>query len=134
MFVHKLKPEDKLAQFVEVYRSNYAKAVVIVNTTENYTIQPIHLKGLQKSSFPLVVLTLSDGQEVLKTISRQYDEEVTCDIDVESDMDLPPTMKCPEPSTRAAAPNENVSPPGKRSNCYLRIVAALIGKICVKNI
>ena len=112
VFVHKLDPGDNLAQLVAEYRSNSAKAVVVVNTAESYTVHPTHLEGLEKSNFPLLVLTLSDGQKLLKALDQPDDVEVICDIDVESEVDLPTAIPQPKPAPRPVAHKESTAPSG----------------------
>ena len=111
VFVHKLEPGENLAQLVTEYRGNSAKAVVVVNTAESYTVHPTHLEGLEKSNFPLLILTLSDGQKLLKALDHPND--VMCDIDVESDVDHPTTTTDPKPSTKATLPKKSDAPTGK---------------------
>ena len=110
--VHKLELGDNLAQLVAVYRGNSAKAVVVVNTNGSYTVDPTHLEGLEKSSFPLLVLTLSDGQKLLNSLGHR--DDVMCDIDMESDVDHPMTTIHPKSSTKSAAPKKSDALTGKR--------------------
>ena len=111
VFVHKLEAGDNLAQLVAEYRGNSAKAVVIVNTAESYTVHPTHLEGLEKSYFPLLILTLNDGQKLLKALDQP--DDVMCDIEVESDVDLPTAITQPKPASIPVAHKESAAPSGR---------------------
>lgn len=85
--VQELQPSEKLAEILSDYHKNkYIKAVVIVNTT-NSLILPAALEGLKSSSFPLLIVSKSDGHELLGILEDP--DEVLCNIDVESTVDHP---------------------------------------------
>ena len=86
--VHELQSTEKLAEIVAGYRTNKCtKAVVIVNIADSLMLEPAHLEGLESSSFPLLVVSQSDGQELKGILDQQHD--VLCDINVESTVDHP---------------------------------------------
>lgn len=43
---HQLHPDDDLAMLVSNFKEGHAKAVILVNTQENYSIAPQFLKGM----------------------------------------------------------------------------------------
>ena len=43
---HELLPEDDLAMLVADFKQAHAKAVILINTQENYSIVPQFLKGI----------------------------------------------------------------------------------------
>ena len=88
--VHKLEPTDKLAEVVANYRKDKCtKAVVLVNTVDSLLLEPAHLEGLQRSNFPVLVVTGADGREMLDILLADREDDVLCDIDVESTVDKP---------------------------------------------
>ena len=85
---HKLEPTEKLAKVVANYRKDKCtKAVVVVNTVDSLLLEPTHLEGLESSNFPVLIVTHPDGQEMLDILDR--DDDVLCDIEVESTVDKP---------------------------------------------
>ena len=85
---HKLEPTEKLAEVVANYRKDKCtKAVVIVNTVESLLLEPAHLEGLESSNFPVVIVSQTDGREMLEILDRE--DDLLCDIEVESTVDRP---------------------------------------------
>ena len=60
------------------------KAVVLINTQDNYTLAPEFTEGVAKGSYPIVILTKSDGKSLVDMLDR-YDgqTEVFGRLDVE---------------------------------------------------
>ena len=89
VIAHKLEPGQKLAELVAQYRRcKYTKAVVVVNIAKSLMLEPAYLEGLESSNFPVLIVSQNDGQELLGILDRE-DEDVLCDIDVESAVDGP---------------------------------------------
>ena len=89
IIAHKLEPGQKLAELLTQYRRcKYTKAVVVVNTVQSLMLEPAYLEGLESSNFPVLIVSQNDGQELLGILDRE-DEDVLCDIDVESAVDGP---------------------------------------------
>ena len=88
VIVHKLQPEDRLAEKVSDYRSTFVKAVVVVNTADSYELDPSHIEGMDESNFPVLVLSASDGHDLLNCLEHFEDRDVLCDIEVESTVDV----------------------------------------------
>ena len=90
--VHELLSTEKLSEIVAGYRKDkYTKAVVIVNTADSLMLEPAHLEGLESNSYPLLVVSQSDGQHLKRILGEQ--NEVLCDINVESTVDRPREMQ-----------------------------------------
>ena len=86
--VHELLLTEKLSEIVAGYRKDKCtKAVVIVNISDSLILEPPHLEGLESNSFPLLVVSQSDGQQLKRILSEQ--NNVLCDINVESTVDRP---------------------------------------------
>ena len=104
VIVHKLEPGDKLAELVSQYRSNIlVKAVVVVNTGDSYILKPGYLKGIEKSNFPLIVVTANDGQQLLEILDQS--DDVLCDIDVESTVDVLVSTSQPQSESQRTKKN-----------------------------
>ena len=80
---HELQDGDNLRELIAGFRKAYTVAVVLINTSDNYILQPSFLSGAQRSYFPVLVLTKSDGKELLKKV-EQCKENVLARISVES--------------------------------------------------
>lgn len=87
--VHRLEASEKLSEIVAQYRGcKQTKAIVVVNTTDSRAVDPAHLEGLEASKFPVLIVTQTDGREIMDILERE-DDGVVCDIDVESAVDAP---------------------------------------------
>jgi len=85
---HELQAGDNLPKLVADFQNAYAMAVVLINTSDNYSLHPSFLKGTQSSRFPVLMLTRSDGMTLMNKI-EQYEENVFAKISAESFVDLP---------------------------------------------
>jgi len=91
---HELQAGDDLPKLIADFQKAYAMAVVLINTSDNYSLHPSFLKGTQSShspltrSFPVLMLTRSDGKTLMDKI-EQYEENVFAKISAESFVDLP---------------------------------------------
>ena len=104
VIVHKLEPGDKLAEIVSQYRSNIlVKAVVVVNTGDSYMLKLDYLKGIEKSNFPLIVVTANDGQQLLEILD--HSDDVLCDIDIESTVDISVPTSQPQSESQRTKKN-----------------------------
>ena len=106
--VHELQSTEKLAEIVAGYRKDkYTKAVIIVNITDSLMLESAHLEGLESSSFPLLVVNQSDGQELISILDQL--DEVLCDINVETAVDHPQAMAEQSNAGGATAPQDRTS-------------------------
>ena len=88
VLVHKLEPSQKLSEVVAGYRKHkYTKAVVVVNTASSLMLEPAYLEGFEGGTFPVLVVSQADGRELVDIIEEE--EDVLCDIEVESAVDAP---------------------------------------------
>ena len=85
---HELQAGDDLPKLIADFQNAYAMAVVLINTTDNYSLHPSFLKGTKVSRYPVLVLTKSDGMTLMSKI-EQYEENVFAKISAESFVDLP---------------------------------------------
>ena len=118
VFVYTLEEGDNLAEMVLDCRGQSAKAVVLINTCEDYSVDPVYLKGLERSTFPLIVVKHTDGQSLLKNLDRADGNDVMCDIDVESGVDLPDTLSRQNPLQRAGSSRESAPTTGTVLHLY----------------
>lgn len=54
------------------FRKANAKAIVLVNSEENFTFASKFETGLDKSSYPIVILTKSDGTRLVELLDNAY--------------------------------------------------------------
>ena len=85
---HELQTGDNLPELVASFQNSYAVAVVLINTSDNFTLHPRFLAGTQEGSFPVLLLTKTDGMALLNKV-EQFEENVFARISVESFVDLP---------------------------------------------
>ena len=112
VIAHKLEPTEKLAEIVANYRRNKcSKAVVVMNTSDSLLLEQVHLEGLGSSNFPLLVVSHSDGRELQGILDQ--DEDVLCDIDVESTVDQPTHQLQPEKELNKAGSKGSAAPQDK---------------------
>ena len=88
---HELKLQDNLPELIADFQKAHAVAVVLINTSDNYFLHPSFVTETQKSDFPVVLLTKSDGMALLRKV-EQYEENVFAKISVDSVVDLPLLM------------------------------------------
>ena len=88
---HELKPQDNLPELIADFQKAHAVAVVLINTSDNYFLHPSFVTEMQKSNFPVLLLTKSDGMALLRKV-EQYEENVFAKISVDSVVDLPLLM------------------------------------------
>ena len=89
VLVHRLEPLQKLSEVIANYRTHkYTKAVVVVNTATNLMLEPVYLEGFEGGNFPVLIISSTDGRELLDIIEHE-EEDVLCDIEVESAVDAP---------------------------------------------
>ena len=71
--IHFLSEDDDLLQFAEECRRNHAKAMIVINNAENYTLAPELTKPLQTlESFLVAILPLSEGSSLLECLKVQF--------------------------------------------------------------
>ena len=81
---HTLQPGDKVKDLISSFRKALAKAVVLINTQDNYTLAPEFTEGVAKSNYPIVILTKSDGNSLVEMLDKYYGQsEVLARLDVE---------------------------------------------------
>ena len=88
---HELKIGDNLPELIAGFQEAHAVAVVLINTSDNYFLDPSFLAEAQKGNFPVLLLTKSDGMALLKKV-EQHEENVFAKISVDSAGDLPMHM------------------------------------------
>ena len=82
---HALQPGDKVKDLISSFKRALAKAVVLINTQDNYTLAPEFTEGMTKANYPIVVLTKSDGSSLVDLLDRYYGQtDILARLDVES--------------------------------------------------
>lgn len=85
---YELQDGDNLPELIAGFLKACAVAIVLINTTDDYILHHSFLSGMQECHFPVLVLTKSDGMELLKTM-KQHQDNVLAKITVEAFVDLP---------------------------------------------
>ena len=80
---HVLQAGDNLPQLIIGFRKVQALAVVLINTSDNYSLHPTFLSGTQVGHYPVLLLTKGDGMKLLKTV-EQSEINVLARIGVEN--------------------------------------------------
>ena len=106
--VHRLEPSQKLAEVVAGYRQRQlTKAVVVVNTSDSLILEPVYLEGYEGSNYPVLIVSNTDGREILHLVEEV--EDVLCDIEAESAVDALPHPHPPgHPSAVTEQPRAGV--------------------------
>ena len=86
---HQLQGDELLTELFERYRNSDSKAVVLINTSDDYQLAPDLVSGVEKPCLPVIVLSKIDGETVLKCLddASQINEDVYAKIEVETDVD-----------------------------------------------
>jgi len=86
---HELLGNEVLEDLFERYKIAESKAVVLINTTDNYSLPPDLISDAWKPSLPVIVLTKSDGQQIVQCLedTSEIGENVYGKIEVETDVD-----------------------------------------------
>ena len=111
---HALQPGDKIKDLVSSFKRALAKAVVLINTQDNYTLAPELIEGMEKSSFPVIILTKSDGNSLVEFLERFY-QDVIARLDVVNTVDVAPALSQQQPSELQQPKDTNVVIKDKRS-------------------
>ena len=98
---HELQARDKLQELITGFQETNAKAVVLINNSDGYSLNRPILAGAKRSSFPVVVLTKSDGMKLLNIV-KQHDGNVLAKISVETIVDPPGQTKKAENGSSSA--------------------------------
>ena len=86
---HQLQGNELLTELFERYRNSDSKAVVLINTSDDYQLAPDLISGVEKPCLPVIVLSKIDGETVLQCLddASQISEDVYAKIEVETDVD-----------------------------------------------
>ena len=105
---YELQAGDKLQELITGFQETNAKAVVLINTSDDYFLHPSIWTETKKTSFPVLVLTKSDGMKLLNVVDR-HKENMLAKISVESIVDRPMQTK--------KAENGSSSVPQEQGQC-----------------
>lgn len=86
---HELQPTDQLSSLIPEFQKAYAMAIVLINVDDTYILPEACLKGVEEPPIPVVILTHTDGQSLLKQLDYYEGKDVLTRLDAESQVDLP---------------------------------------------
>lgn len=98
---HEVQAGEKLQELVAGFQKASAVAVVLINTSDNLSLSLSISAETEKSSFPILVLTKSDGMKLLNIV-KQHKENMLARICVETIVDPPVQMKKAENGSNVA--------------------------------
>ena len=86
---HELLGNELLEDLFQRYKQADSKAVVLINTEDSHILPPDLVSGVGKPSLPVLVLTKSDGQQILQCLedTGEIEENVYAKIEAETDVD-----------------------------------------------
>ena len=79
---HGFAPDDDIPQLIAQYHRDHARAVILVNDADNYTLASPSLHGdVPQADIPVIVVTSQDGETLMSTLNEFKDPgEVTAQI------------------------------------------------------
>ena len=83
--LHELEQGQNLPQLLKYFKENWAKAVVLINTTDEYELAEEFVCG--DLPCPVVVVKRSDGEEMVRFLERQPTDMVYARVDAENQVD-----------------------------------------------
>ena len=113
---HVLQAGDNLPQLIAGFQKVQALAVVLINTSDNYSLHPTFLSGTQEGHYPVLLLTNGDGMKLLNMV-QQYEENVLARIGVENFS--MPVGALQETEDRIAHINSDQTAPEKPGQCVM---------------
>lgn len=84
---HMLQANDCLQDLINRCEQSYSVALIIINIEDNYVIRESFLRGMVEVDFPVVILTLNDGLQLLHLLQSKGQDDVEAKIDAVSVMD-----------------------------------------------
>ncbi len=72
---------------VEGFKRNYAKAVVFINIADNYELAGDFVSSIKEVPFPLLVLKIADGKEILSYLELHQGGDIQAKVDAENQVD-----------------------------------------------
>ena len=73
--LHQLNTGDPVAELLDKFRKNHAKAVVFINTEDNYQLVQEFVVGVPQLTFPVLVVKQTDGKKILQCYSELYSRD-----------------------------------------------------------
>ena len=116
---HALQPGDKIKDLISLFKKALAKAVVLINTQDNYTLAPELTEGMERGGFPIVVLMKIDGEQLVEFLEKFYEHDVLARLDIVGSTDTQQAQALQQQSTvtqveeSATAAAATASPTGK---------------------
>ena len=80
---HALQPGDSIKELVSTFKKALAKAVVFINTQDNYTLSPELTEGMEQGCFPIVILMKSDGESLVAFLREHYEQNIHAEMTIE---------------------------------------------------
>ena len=85
--VHQLQKGEKLQELLKEFQQSYAKAVLLINIEDDYTLPPEVVSSVTEVLYPVLIVTRSDGEEILKYVEKYDGEGIYARVDAENQVD-----------------------------------------------
>ena len=108
---HRLLGDEQLSPLLDSFQNNHSKAVVLINTSDDYTLASGLTSGVTELHLPVIVVSRCDGERILCCLdeAEEWDEDVEAKIHAENMVDVieggatVTTQPLPPPAEAAAA-------------------------------
>lgn len=77
---HELQPGEKVKELVSSFRKVHSKGIVLINTQNNYDLDPAFMEGMEVGRYPVVVVTKDDGAKLTQLLDSN--EQVMAKLDM----------------------------------------------------
>ena len=76
---HMLQGHEQLSPLLEPFKENFSKAVVLINTSDDYNLSSDLTCDLEEIHLPVVLVTRSDGEQILHCLQQgEMESEAVC--------------------------------------------------------
>ena len=80
---HELQSGDNICELFHQFKKAHSKALILINTQNNYSLNSEFVEELERGWYPIVVVTKDDGAALIQLI-ESHGDQVEAKIDAES--------------------------------------------------
>lgn len=128
---HALQPGDKIKDLISSFKKPLTKAIVLFNTQDNYALAPELTEGMERGSFPVVILTKTDGQALTEFLEKFYDQDVLARLDIVGRVDTQPAHVLQQLGEVQQAEGSMTPTKGKSSKAGSETTGNSVTQFCV---
>ena len=71
---HELQPGDNVQELFHRFKKAHSKALVLINTQNNYSVDSEFVKEIERGRYPIIVVTKDDGTALIRLIDAHVDQ------------------------------------------------------------